>query len=73
MYSQYKPNEPIYTIRQVDNGNTFNVEDITEWCDNNWVDKHNLLATYYGSLTFASSRLSGTSYKLIAIKRGDEY
>ena len=73
MYSKYESNEPIYTIRRVDNADTFSIDNITKWCNENWVDKKNLLLTYEGKLTFAVSRLTGTSYKLIAIKRGDEY
>ena len=50
MYSKYESNEPIYTIRRVDNADTFSIDNITEWCNENWVDKKNLLLTYEGKL-----------------------
>jgi hypothetical protein len=69
MYSEYKRPQQSYIIKRIDNGDTIDIENITEWCENNWVDKHNLLLTYEDKLTFANSRLTGTSYKLIEIKR----
>ena len=59
-----------YTLIRLSNNDKVTVNDLIRWCILNWIDYDSLMETYTSGKTFAISKLTGDTYKLIEI--GDD-
>tara|TARA_B100001250_G_C19123359_1_gene496306 strand:- start:243 stop:443 length:201 start_codon:yes stop_codon:yes gene_type:complete len=56
-----------YTLERLSNKDKVIVNDLNRWCILNWINYESLMETYTSGKTFAISKLTGDTYKLIEI------